>query len=152
MNRAIVGFHRDEVGDWVAELDCGHGRHVRHRPPFLEAPWVEDDAGRAGRLGTPIDCGRCDRAELPEGLEVVRRTATWDESTLPGGLRHDHRVAAGAWGLLVVEEGELGFHAATEPPIDVVLRAGDRQPIPPDVLHNVELTGPVRFHVDFLRA
>src|SRR5204862_843380 len=32
VERAIVGYHQDEHGDWVAELACGHQRHVRHRP------------------------------------------------------------------------------------------------------------------------
>ena len=65
MQRAIVGFHQDERGDWIAELACGHRRHVRHRPPFEVREWVVDDASRQARLGTPIDCGRCDQ-ELPE--------------------------------------------------------------------------------------
>ena len=47
MRRRIVGFVADEVGDWVALLDCHHRQHVRHRPPFRVAPWVEDEAGRA---------------------------------------------------------------------------------------------------------
>ncbi|MGN0857666.1 MAG: DUF3565 domain-containing protein, partial [Stenotrophomonas sp.] len=28
----ITGFHQDDQGHWVAELACGHGRHVRHNP------------------------------------------------------------------------------------------------------------------------
>jgi len=38
--RKIVGFHQDENGDWVAELECGHGQHVRHKPPWTSRPWV----------------------------------------------------------------------------------------------------------------
>jgi hypothetical protein len=30
----IIAFHQDEQGDWVADLACGHGQHVRHRPPW----------------------------------------------------------------------------------------------------------------------
>lgn len=56
-----MGFHQDEAGDWVAELACGHGQHIRHNPPFRLAPWVLDEAGRAGRLGTVLECGWCDR-------------------------------------------------------------------------------------------
>jgi hypothetical protein len=63
MQRAILGFHRDEQGDWVAHLACGHRRHVRHRPPFELRPWVIDAEGRRGRVGTPLECGLCDRAE-----------------------------------------------------------------------------------------
>lgn len=60
MRRKIQGFHRDEQGDWVAELDCGHGQHVRHQPPWSIRPWTLTQEGRAGRLGTELDCTRCD--------------------------------------------------------------------------------------------
>lgn len=65
MKRAIIGFRRDEAGDWVALLDCGHPQHVRHRPPFVERPWVETAEGRRSMLGTMLDCVRCDRGEPP---------------------------------------------------------------------------------------
>ena len=29
MKRPIIGFHRDEVGDPVADLDCAHARVSR---------------------------------------------------------------------------------------------------------------------------
>lgn len=60
MNRKIVGFHLDEHGDWVADLDCGHGQHVRHRPPMSVRPWVTTEEGRKGRLGSGLNCIRCD--------------------------------------------------------------------------------------------
>ena len=44
--QAILGFHQDEYGDWVAELACGHTQHVRHRPPWELRPWVATE--RAG--------------------------------------------------------------------------------------------------------
>ena len=34
MQQAIIGFHLDEENDWVADLACGHGQHVRHNPPW----------------------------------------------------------------------------------------------------------------------
>jgi hypothetical protein len=64
MKRAIVGYHRDEHQDWVAELECGHGQHVRHRPPFQMRPWTLTAKGRAERLGTILDCVICDRVSL----------------------------------------------------------------------------------------
>lgn len=66
MEHAITGYHPDVEGDWVAELACGHNQHVRHRPPFQVRPWVLSEEGRAGRLGAPLDCPLCDRAELPD--------------------------------------------------------------------------------------
>jgi hypothetical protein len=59
MERLIVGFRRDDGGDWIAELSCGHRRHVRHRPPFESRPWVVDEAERRARIGTPLACGLC---------------------------------------------------------------------------------------------
>jgi tellurite methyltransferase len=151
MERSIVGFVRDDAGDWVAQLDCFHRQHIRHQPPFRSAPWVLDDLARSQRVGTVLDCPQCDRAELPQGLEVVRTTDTWDELTMPAGLRHAHRVPIGSWGLLRVERGELLFRAQTEPVIEMNLVAGAAQPIPPGVAHEVEPRGYVQLFVEFLR-
>jgi hypothetical protein len=61
VQRRIVGFHEDARGEWVAELECGHERHVRHRPPFEQRPWVLDAERRRARLGSSIDCGLCEQ-------------------------------------------------------------------------------------------
>ncbi len=60
MKRKIVGFRQDEVGDWVAELECGHGYHVRHQPPWQDRAWVLTQAGRDAHLGVEVECIRCD--------------------------------------------------------------------------------------------
>jgi len=60
VERSIVGFRRDEHGDWVAELSCGHAQHVRHRPPFELRAWVLADATRNAMLGTDRNCPLCD--------------------------------------------------------------------------------------------
>jgi hypothetical protein len=67
--QAIVGFHQDELGDWVAELQCGHGQHVRHRPPWEMRPWVVTEEGRRAHLGKVLGCKRCDEDV------VMRRSA-----------------------------------------------------------------------------
>ena len=61
--RAIVGFARDDAGDWTAVLACGHRRHVRHDPPWTLRPWVTSEAGRASRLGVRLACLRCAAGE-----------------------------------------------------------------------------------------
>ena len=58
--RTIVGFHQDEESHWVAELECGHSQHVRHDPPWQVRPWVISLEGRNERLGTALDCVKCD--------------------------------------------------------------------------------------------
>jgi hypothetical protein len=37
VERTIVGFSRDDTGDWVANLACFHRQHIRHNPPFRTA-------------------------------------------------------------------------------------------------------------------
>ncbi len=60
MNQRMIGFHQDEHGDWVAELECGHGQHVRHAPPWSERPWVLTPDGRERMLGATLVCKKCD--------------------------------------------------------------------------------------------
>jgi tellurite methyltransferase len=66
MLRKIDGFHQDEAQDWVAELECGHAQHVRHRPPFTNRPWVTTPEGRATFLGHELDCRRCYEENRPQ--------------------------------------------------------------------------------------
>ncbi len=63
MKQKIVGFHQDEHTDWVAELQCGHTQHVRHRPPWQQRPWVTTAEGRQSRLGIELECKKCDEGE-----------------------------------------------------------------------------------------
>jgi tellurite resistance-related uncharacterized protein len=149
VERQITGFHIDEVGDWVAELSCGHDQHMRHRPPFQVRPWVLTTDGRSGRLGSPIDCPLCDRAEFPLGLRLLESSPEWDELSVPPGLLRAHRIPARRWGRLEVRHGRLGFTAATRPVIDAVLGPNSVQAIPPQVEHHVELLGPVGFSIGF---
>lgn len=57
--RRIVGFHTDDRGHWVADLECGHTQHVRHDPPWQVRPWVLTAEGRAGFLGRVLECAVC---------------------------------------------------------------------------------------------
>ena len=66
MKREITGYHQDEKDDWVAHLACGHQRHVRHDPPWMNRPWVTTPEGRERFLGHSIDCGTCDTEGPPE--------------------------------------------------------------------------------------
>ena len=61
MQRKITGFHTDEENDWVAELECHHGQHVRHLPPFVNRPWVITIEGRTSQLGAFLNCIKCDQ-------------------------------------------------------------------------------------------
>lgn len=60
--RTVLTFQLDEAGDWVVALACGHTRHVRHQPPWLNRPWVITEAMR----GQKMRCGWCEQAGSEE--------------------------------------------------------------------------------------
>ena len=150
MLRRIVGFHQDDIEDWVAELDCLHGQHVRHQPPFWPRPWSVTTSGRDGRIGTDLECPSCDRAELPGGLVRARTAGPFEAAALPPGLRREHRVAPGTWAVVRVAAGEVHLAIATSSPIERHLAAGDEQAIPPDVPHRLSVSDDAVVAVDFL--
>ncbi len=63
MKRRIIGFHQDERGDWIADLDCGHTQQIRHRPPWINRPWVVSAAGRKRHIGALLNCKKCNEAQ-----------------------------------------------------------------------------------------
>jgi hypothetical protein len=60
VDKPISGYHKDEEGDWVAELACGHFQHVRHNPPWVSRPWVITEDGRNLMVGHKLPCKKCD--------------------------------------------------------------------------------------------
>jgi tellurite methyltransferase len=149
--RRILGFERDASDAWIARLDCGHRRHVRHRPPLSDYPWIADADGRAARIGAAIECERCRRCELPDGAAPYRTTDEFDEATLPAGLRRDHATRPGVWARVEVLAGRLRF-VMPALAVDRVLAADEHVIIPPELPHHVEPLGPVRLRIVFLRA
>lgn len=71
MKRIIIGFDKDDAGDWQAELECGHFQHVRHKPPLITREWVLSEKGRREKLGTFLDCKKCDETEPFAGLTTI---------------------------------------------------------------------------------
>jgi tellurite methyltransferase len=150
MDRPITVFSLDAAGDWMATLTCGHHQHVRHKPPFENRPWVTTAAGRESRLGATLNCVRCDRFELPEGADFVRRTPEFTERTVPEALRSHHATAVGVWGRIVVTEGVVRYQVPSLG-VDRDLSPGTTGIVLPEVPHSIEPRGAVRFHVEFLR-
>lgn len=94
-------------------------------------------------------------AAMPEALQPYKRTATFTEATVPAALLNEHSTKEGAWGLIHVEEGRLRY-LVTDPRRPPLVRELTPESAPmlvePTILHRVEPLGPVRFHIQFLRA
>jgi tellurite resistance-related uncharacterized protein len=149
--RAIMGFHQDAQGVWVAELACGHTQHLRHTPPWQSRPWVQSEAGRAQHLGAELPCVHCGMPALPASVALYKHTAEFDERTLPDGLRSRHTLKAGTWARIVVLQGRLLYVIEREPQAAFVLTPEVPGVVEPEIPHRVEPREPVRFRIDFFR-
>jgi len=60
MKRKVVGVRRDEGGDWILVLECGHVQHSRHQSLSDARKWILSDMTRRHREGLLINCSACD--------------------------------------------------------------------------------------------
>lgn len=90
--------------------------------------------------------------KLPDGVREYKRTAVFDEHTLPKGLLADHSTKPGVWGVIHVVAGALTY--IVEPPhaSEQRVAAGETAIVVPEQRHRVRPEGPVRFFVAFHRA
>lgn len=150
IDRKIVAIETEPDGAVVATLDCGHRRHVVHRPPLASNPWILDAAEREARLGQRIECGRCDALERPVDMTCYRQTAVFEAATIPAGLLHSHTLKPGVWAEIVVLAGRLRYRIA---PLarELILEPGVPGVVPPEVPHEIAALGDVRVRIDFYR-
>ena len=87
---------------------------------------------------------------LPPDVVPYRRTAEFTELTLPAGLRRGHTTRAGTWGRICVVRGALRYRILGPEPEEHVLSPEHPGVVEPEVPHEVEPLGEVRFFVEFL--
>lgn len=88
--------------------------------------------------------------ELPNNVLPYSKSPTFTETTVPASLQKDHKTKSGVWGVINVLEGKLGY-TVTSKGVDEVLKQGKTGIIEPDILHQVQVLGPVSFYVEFYR-
>jgi len=88
---------------------------------------------------------------LPEDATAHRRTAEFTEATVPAGLLRRHTTKARVWGRIRVLEGRLRYRILEPEVEEHVLEPGRDGVVEPQVPHEVEPIGAVRFFVEFLR-
>jgi tellurite resistance-related uncharacterized protein len=86
---------------------------------------------------------------LPQGAQKIGSTPTMTEETVVPGILKKHLAPKGRFGYLVVEEGTLQF--IWEDDAENALDADPENPIViyPERFHHVNITGKVRFRVEF---
>jgi tellurite methyltransferase len=150
MKARIADFEQDAHGHWMALLECGHRRPVRHRPPWQNHPWVLSETGRREHLGMAIHCRECTAESPPPDVVELRRTRTFTQADIPAGLRRRHVLPAGTWARIHVLRGRLRCRFLTEPPRDVHVTPSGPAVLAPGVPHAVEPLGEVAFFVSVL--
>ena len=88
---------------------------------------------------------------LPEGISRYGGTPEFSEGAIPANLLRAHRTKAGTWAKIVVLEGRLRYRILEPEPEEIELSPERPGIVEPEVLHEVEARGRVRFRVDFYR-
>jgi tellurite resistance-related uncharacterized protein len=89
---------------------------------------------------------------LPQNMHAYRRTPEFTESTIPKALLQAHTTKDGTWALIHVLEGRLAYKIddPMRPTFETVLSPQDAPGvIEPQILHQVQPLGVVRFYVEF---
>ena len=148
MERPIVGFGQDDEGVPLAWLSCGHAQHIRHNPPFVNRPWVLTEEGRAGMLGRPLNCVRCDELDMPDDFVPYDQTAPLSEADLAVTPATTQPTAPGIWTRIVVLDGALRLRI---PRLGVDRELSPAQPgtVPAEVAYSLEPVGAVQFCQEF---
>jgi tellurite resistance-related uncharacterized protein len=99
------------------------------------------------RGGGPI----VSREALPPGSVAYRTIGPFDALSLPQGLRNQHQLKEGAWGLLVLSAGSLRFVWDDGAGGAEHMSAPASLVVPPQVLHHVEGDQPFELTITFYR-
>ena len=92
-------------------------------------------------------------SRLPERVTAYGRSPEFTQDSVPASLLKAHSTKQGTWGLIRVIEGELLYRVVDKRrrPIELFLRPGVDGVVEPEILHEVEPAGSVRFFVEFFR-
>lgn len=94
---------------------------------------------------------RREMKQLPEKVNVYKRTPDFNAETVPAGLLKTHTTKEGTWGKICVSKGKLLYTIETESRETIELTPEKYGVIEPQVPHYVEAVGEVEFHVEFLK-
>ncbi len=88
---------------------------------------------------------------LPPDVVSYHRTPEFTEATIPGALRRRHTTKAGVWARICVLRGSLRYLILEPQPEEQLLSPASPGVVEPEIPHQVEPVGEVRFFVELLR-
>jgi len=89
--------------------------------------------------------------DIPLTVQKYAESPIFTEETVPEKLTTLHDTKASVWGRLCVLEGKLKYIIPGPPSSSSIISAGEIGIIRPEETHRVEMIGPVRFKVEFLK-
>lgn len=131
-----------EASDRELDLVREMASYISPRPGFSEHPLTVRAAAQMVNL--------VERAEHFRSAAAVpyKRSPVFDEKTLPGGLRQEHRTKPGVWGLIRVLNGRVRYQVL-DPASEAILEPGHPGLVLPDQPHLVEPLGSMRMQIEF---
>ena len=88
---------------------------------------------------------------VPANVSRYAATTEFTDATVPQHLLDSHETKPGVWAKIVVLEGRL-LYRILGPEVEEYELSLDRTGVAePEVPHRVEITGPVRFHLELYR-
>ena len=88
---------------------------------------------------------------LPSEVLCYASSPEFSGQSIPENLRKSHRTKAKTWAKIVVLEGKL-LYRILEPETQEIELSPERSGIvEPEIAHEVEAMGDVRFHLEFYR-
>ncbi|MYM22619.1 DUF1971 domain-containing protein [Duganella sp. FT135W] len=90
---------------------------------------------------------------IPAEMIHYKSTPVFTQDSVPAALQRSHTTADGVWGRITILEGSLLYRITDErfPLEEVILTPASFGVVEPQVKHEVQVMGPVRFQVDFHR-
>lgn len=133
-----------EASDRQIDLAREMATYISPRPSFTQHPLTIHAAARMIDLVERANQFRTS----PLSPMPYKRTAVFDENTLPARLRREHRTKPDVWGVIRVLDGRVRYQVI-DPTSELILEPGRPGLIRPDEPHLVEPLGPVRMQIEF---
>lgn len=88
---------------------------------------------------------------LPTNLTFYKRTPGFDQDNIPSDILGRHTTPEGIWGKIKVTEGSLTYRILEPDLEEHVLQINQDGVVSPQAAHQVEINGPVKFHIELYR-